>query len=382
MQKCFPGSPHALCSARLRRLDLNVTRFLAAAICFAATCAMLGNEAGAQNTATITVDEYKEFILQQRAKIESMSVSYELEITSDPQVETRGRLAGLTLKQKDTVAFLGDKRFRSTISTGFGSGKTPVATERTAVFDGEDCRLREAKTFKIQKEKSGYTELNLYANGLLWPSTDAEIESCRQNPSDSLFLPYFLDKDSWSVSPTLEEVGGVLCTVIGKNDSSRTLWLDREKGYALVRYEQLNPVPGESKWTFVYSAWEEDVPGIFFPRHIVGTHVIVEDRTSERIGELTSTLTVSALQANDVSESLFTMDPQPGELVIDSVNRTITHFNPHDDDTLERSIATASGQMLQNDRGAGRFALVFGVCLVPILVAVWLGRRYARKHSV
>ncbi|MFV0443213.1 MAG: hypothetical protein ACK5Q5_06555 [Planctomycetaceae bacterium] len=328
----------------------------------------------------ITVEQYIRLLEEQRASIRSLLVSYETSAEYDPRIEQNGRLAGLMLSQSDTLAFSEEKRFAKTVSSGLDVANVRIATDRTTVFTGSECRRRENKTFVIQAAKSGYSEINLYTNVLLWPTSEAELASCSGDPAKVHFLPFFLKGGSWIVS-SAENSTGAASVRLTNDDDSRSLWLDPARNYAILRYVHKNPIPGESQWECIYSKHAEVIPGAHLPYEIEIRRHVTDLKTDASLGMISSRMKVTSLAANNVPDSLFVLEPQPGETVVDRIHRTIYKHNLQDSKTLERASeeALAYTQRQPATNWLLRYLIPFNVALAIILVGVFWIRARSRQ---
>lgn len=325
--------------------------------CLAVCFSLLLVEHAAADTQRITPAEYKSHIERQRQSVESMLVSFESHLEFDEETLAAGRLAGRTHDMKVTVAFARGKGYAQRQWTGYFSDNQRYEDEMVSVFTGTDNRIRTGKKLQVQADKSAYSELNTYLSGLLWPRTEAELEECRANPGESHYLPYFLEAPGWEVQEREETIRGVSCVVLARADGRQTLWLDPRRGYAMIRYEHLNPFENTVKWTVDYDDFREVLPDFFLPWSNVGTHDMIDAKTKEPY-TLRAVLTVSQLQVNDVPESLFTLEPQEGEFVIDRVQRTSYRHRSPGDGTLLDGVEEARMEMSRSNptaNASGRF---------------------------
>lgn len=329
------------------------------------------------SSSLITVDQYIQLLQEQRDAVRSLLVSYDTSAEYDPRVEQSGRLSGLMLTQSDILAFSGEKRFAKVVSKGRDSNNLAIVAERTTVFTGIECRRREHKTFVIQSDKSAYSEINLYTNSLLWPISDMERESCSGDPATVHFLPYFLMGGGWIVSRDSNATTSDQTVRLENADASRSLWLDPNLGYALVRYIHKNPIPGESQWEFIYSQHKEVLQGVYLPYEILIRHDITDLKSKALLGSITSLLKVTQLTVNNVPDSMFVLEPQPGETVVDRINRTIYKYNPPGANTLDRATEEASAFVERQPKTNRllRYLIPVNVAAAIIAVGVWWIRR-------
>ena len=323
------------------------------------------------------VTRLREQIVTQRQRVQSMIVTYRAQLTCDASVKESGRLAGRAVEQTETVAFKGRKRYARSEASALDDSSRPYKSERVSVYTGVDQRRRESKALQIQRDKSAYSELNLYANALLWPTTDAELQSCTVNPASAHFLPHFLDDPSWHTVPGRHVIGSTECIKLSTGSASRQLWLDPERGFAIIRYQHDRPVEGEHRWLFDYEDFTRIDDSLFLPRRIVSRHDMADLKTDEPVGTMTNTIQVTDLKVNDVPESLFVLNPLPGELVIDNTRRTIYRFHPVTDTTLDQSIEQATGATLRTPNTSlyWRLFVVINICVAVTIGAFWLARR-------
>jgi hypothetical protein len=283
---------------------------------------------------SITAAQYKNLIIAQRGRVKALRGTYVSETKADTAAEKAGLMRGQSSRSTVHFAWLGNKRYRAETSNWISQGLRPFSTESTNVYTGSEFRSRQNKSFRIQAGKSAYSELNAWLSGLKWPLTTAEMEQATSNPTDSLFLPYFLDAADWRTRAQLESTNGVSCVVLEQASGSRRLWLDPQRGYCLVHFEQQHPAPGFKEWINDYTDFQEIGPGFFLPCKAIGRN-IYEDASGNVTGVLTTTIAVSNLTANDVPESLFVLEPQTDDSVVDSIHKVLYTYAPRDETTLD-----------------------------------------------
>ncbi len=284
--------------------------------------------------ANIGVDEYKQLVVKQRAAIQSMRISYQTALTYDSALVEPGLIKGITLNSKATVAFKGAKCYSQFSSNGISVEGRPSKENATSVFTGTENRCREGSTLQIRPERSSLSELDAYRNAMLWPVSGSDLTWCQSNPTETYFLPYFLDAATWQVLPDRQKRGKVACIVMKKTDGSRELWLDPARGHCLIYYRQDRPWDGTLRCTTDYEDHREVLPGVYWPRRIVSTHERSDPRTGKFLGKTQNVLELLGLEINNVPDSLFTLNPRPGEWVTDSVRRVSHRYYPSNDATL------------------------------------------------
>lgn len=296
-----------------------------------------------------TIAGYRQLIDAQRAQIKSMSGTYEVEAVPDAGAEKAGLMRGVGTTSRDTFYWSGNKRRRDETSEWVGPDLKKRATETANVYNGSDFRRRESKVLLLQKEKSAYSEMNAYLSTIKWPISTQDANEAAANPDTSLFLPHCLASAGWQILPTPEKVNGISCVVLDDAANRRRMWVDPRRAYCLVRYAHDKPIPGHARWDHTLSEFREVVPGFFLPMTAVCTVALEADPKGNK-GTITTKLTVTDLQVNNVPDSVFALEPKPGDKVIDNINGTVYTFTPASDRTLDESAARTASTVEYGER--------------------------------
>lgn len=291
--------------------------------------------------APLTIAGYKRSILDQRARLGVILYEYASETTCDEESRAHGLLHGYGVEEQATIAVSGKKRHATRASRSILEGGIESSQQLVSVFTGDENRRRESGTLFVQSAKADDSEISVYCSALLWPASDSELAICRERPMETAYLPYFLDEAAYRVEDARETVNGVECAVIRKLDGKRTLWIDPARGYALIRYEQLQPYPGTPRWQFDYHDLREVAPGLFLPWRIVGVTERADPKTGNPLGATSTSIVIKRMSLEPIPDSMFELEPRPGESIVDRSRGTTTEHNPPDADALDRAIAKA-----------------------------------------
>lgn len=324
--------------------------------------------------APLTIASYKRFIVEQRARLSELLVEYSSETTCDEASRKRGLLRGVTAEVHVTIARSGARRHSTSWQRGTLTDGSESRDELVSVYTGAENRERGSGALRIQIPKSAYSEMSTYLNSLLWPSSESELNECRERPLETHHLPYFLDEMDYRVESARETVKGVECVVIRKLDGGRTLWLDPARGHAILRFEFHRPWRGERRWQCDHDDLREVAPGIFLPLRIEETSEYDEPDTGAAIGSTSTMIQVQRISLGPLEESLFVLEPRAGESVFDSRNRAIYEHHPVDDNALERVLAAAEldGEAIVVEETKSWLLLVTvgGLIVAPLLFVI------------
>ncbi|GIX00546.1 MAG: hypothetical protein KatS3mg111_3878 [Pirellulaceae bacterium] len=349
-------------------------------------CAALCQPVLAQGTtARITIPEYKRLLAEQRRSIKSMRFTVSSELKFDKAVERAGLLRGAVLSSKIQIYWSGEKHRSERRVKSINSNGMPATENTISVFDGAINKAREVagQKYILQKELSNLSVIDEYRNALLWPISPSELDWCRKSPSETYFLPYFLNEEEWDVLPELAARDSIDCVVFRKRDGTRELWLDPRRNYCLIYYWQKKPLRDTLRWSNAYSAHEEVLTGVYLPTKIVITHEMADpSNLNHRLGNIVNEIEITNLSVNDVPDSIFTLGPEPGDWVIDNIEGKSYRFYPNGDTTLEDSV-NESIYNFGKRFGVGSMRSIFfalNIILMLALAGYYIGRAFRRNR--
>ncbi len=340
---------------------------------------VLDSGTGWAHAPSVTIDQLRQILITQRGLIRSMQGSFTFETTPDREAEASQEMRGIVRKLKVRFAWSGAKRLVFQEGEIVTDNMKVISTNSKNVYDGKDFRRRELKQFLIQREKSTYSEQNLYLHTLQWPTTNAELAQCRHAPDQTRFLPYCLEADGWQVRSRHELLDGISCVVVERPAAGLRFWLDPRRGYCLLRCECDRPLKGHRRYVFTYKGFRSVLPGVYFPMEIVASKEL-EDKDGMPTGTRTTRIVVHQLRVNDVSDSLFVLEPNVGDYVIDKPRQQTYVYTYAANNTLDvasqqasRAIGSTWHTRLVSKISAFLVALAIGALLV-----YWVAR--AARH--
>lgn len=356
------------------------------ALCAAAALVVLASHV-ATAAPPITVQGWTDKLRGQRARIHSLSVEFETKWDFSPAlIESRIVSGGdPEVRQKASFAFSGQKQFCELESERYRSRGGRRTNYRTTIYDGRESRKRENKTLTIQTPKSAYASLNAYTSLLKWPITDNEILESHELKEGNPFLPGLLEHGQWVVLPGTERVGAADCAIIADRAGIYKIWVDPRLDYAMVRFLQRNPEPNCASWENTYSDFVK-LPGpVYLPQTIDIVETFLDTKSRQPAGTAKGHLTAKQIHINDVPDSLFKLEPLPGETVADMINGRVYTYTVGTDQTLDENIERA--RPIQDYlEGARRRRIILGVQAVLGLALIaglisWKLRRRTRGEA-
>lgn len=370
------------CNLACPRIRSDVTSFrvtaglVAVAVCLVGRCAPVRGADAERGR----VDFYYETLMSQRRALDELLVTWTYQLSADAPVDQAGWLEGTSVANRGTAARLGSKRYISYVDV-FMRGGQRVGNEVTAVFDGTECRIRMDKVFKIQKEKSSSTDMNMYLNAISWVSGDDDAISLKSPSAARYFIPHCLKVGDWRIAPKLESVGGVECTLLECTDRTHRLWLDPKRNYAPLRREIKLPLPHIAVRVTDYMDLVALKPGIYLPRKVENRLDYLDKVSNEPIGSSRATLTASQLTLSGINPGLFVMQPDAGEFVSDVV-RDLSYVNaPESDRRLEVTVQQVlQSQRRVRERSASHPSLTIGLAAGAVVLAIAIVGRLAVRH--
>lgn len=332
--------------------------------------------------ANVSIKELDAIISAQRSAVRSMQGSYVAHTSADSLASASGLTEDIVEKCKIDFAWSSDKRY---IKADLTAQDSHELSEN--VFDGNDFRRRELKTFWIQKEKSSASEGNQFMNGLLWPIVESEIKAANEDPDETMAIPYCFRAPGWKIRGSVVTIGRVPCIVVEKQKLGRRYFFAPSRGYCLVRADFVWPKNEVKQEVFIYKNVYEhkDVkevkPGFYLPMEIT---VISEmcNKHGKATGKLTNRLVARNIRINNVSDSVFVLKPRSGDRVIDNIRGLNYDYVPPDDNTLDMSATIAAQQsQFPSHRKALYYVMIFLVGISIGLLFVFGLRPWFRKNG-
>lgn len=312
--------------------------------CLACSCIFA---APAQLPNVLSIDELKSALSREQVKIKSIYFDYR---SDDAYVEDKAFPSGTYLRR--IVAAKGPNLFSH--ETAHGSDQLPwekdprrrhCIVENNQVFDYWVTNRAYNKTprWKPNAPLPGSMpgEPIIQDTGI-WPLTARKAPTRDGHP---IMLCDVAKSDKFSVRPELETVDGHECHVL-ENPSIDCLWLDVERGCALLARNLYGVKTGRLSTRLELSDYQEVKPGIWIPsvvRDIKYDHLADDPNKRNRVISDLS-LHVTSIRVNDVPDSMFVFQPKPGSLWLNppkekSLSPLQTH--PGGTDHLDALIAWA-----------------------------------------
>lgn len=147
----------------------------------------------------------------------------------------------------------------------------------------------------------------------IWPLTGRPAP--RRDGDHPIMLRDVAKSDKYKVRPELEEIEGRLCHAL-ENPGIDTLWLDVERGCALMARNFYNVKTGVLQTRLEHTKHEEIKPGIWIPRWIrnIEYDYLAENPEQRNRVIIDINIHLTSVQINDVADSMFVFEPKPGAL--------------------------------------------------------------------
>jgi hypothetical protein len=410
--------------------------FLFLALC--SSCAVtLPNKGAAQEPQPAPAREpFVEALKQQWERVESLKVGYQLKTEALDQPEILRRYLGMAYlpEEKVVFAFKGNKRYYRVV---YDRDFPPLAPETEPDFDvipgGKVLRQREQENAALLKQlKKKQTRESLDSQALIRPPNlevafdgntlnrkspvkVASIERSTTLEEDARWLQQYymmhifhtlpdsvnpandrrsgrlsevpLD-DKFSVQRNLEEADGSSCVVL---TGPQKVWLDPKLGFALRKRETVLIEPKVLSERTILRDFVELLPGFWLPKTIWWERCGPPQAPAQYRGKplVRYVYSVNSLSVNDVPDSLFRLEFEPGWTVQDSTllppkdgkRQVVEYTMPADRSQLDRTIKAAlAGVKIQESPTWWRHTFLWigiglVVVLVGLLVVFWLRKR-------
>lgn len=326
------------------------------------------------------VAEFYESILRQwRSLDEELMVTWTCKVEADPGVVSAGWLEGTSIASKGTAARLGRKRFITFQDVLMRNG-VQMGNDLTATYNQTDCRLRVGKEFRIQKEKSSSTELNVYLNSISWPAAPEEISFTGGNSDTKYFIPFCLKVGQWRALSEPEFINSTSCTVVENEQGTQRMWLDPSRGFVPARRIVKAPLENIRQRITDFLDYKQVKPGVYLPRRVENRLEYIRPSAPGIAGSSRTVVVATQLVLSGVNADLFTLQPFAGELVVDSIRNVDYISTARTDNTLEDSVAAAVlKQRRVLDSSRRHWLLPAGLVVANVLLCIVIVKR---RYSV
>jgi len=320
-----------------------------------------------------------------------MEGTYGQEVIPDAEATQHQIMRNITGKADVRFAFSGVKRLLSDVSEAMDNEMKLRHDMSISVYDGTEFRQRIFKSFLIQSPKSTYADANAYIGCLRRARTEEEARLARQHPGHTDLLPYCLLSADWRLRPTHSLVDGHQCVVAERSMPHRALFFDVERHYSLLRAEYqyaVNEGPGVKRpysAVFEYKGHRAILSDLYLPTEIVG-HVAMVDEQGRPGGTLTNRIVLKEVRINQVRDDVFTLAPEVGDYVMDSIRHQTYSYVGRDEHTLDLAAGEAATTLASaGRRGLTKALITFAAAMCAgALVAHWTlpWLRSRRKRTV
>jgi hypothetical protein len=278
---------------------------------------------------------------------------------------------------------------------------------REAAFDGKQYRQKEPGLDGNFKGSSGGTAMIAdpssipdelvqlpqdYLANLFQVRPDAMHP---QNDRKAQRLPDALGPGGYEVRPDAEEVDGSTCVVVARPGHA-TIWLDPKINYSVRKCELFDPESGALQERRQNREFVEVEPGIWLPRVCwrdeCGPPLAPEPYRGKPL--LRHVYEVKKVVVNDVPDSLFRLEIDPGVRVVDATQapakdgkpKLVTYEMPADaaalDETIRRAVKQADGVRDRQEAGPRQMTWIVAAnaALLAIIGAVLAARYYLARR--
>jgi hypothetical protein len=346
---------------------------------------------------------------QQRQKIASLLVDCEetgqfLDDRNIVQEHMPYKIEGELVKYTKSFAYKLEKRYYHHIRRPLDeSQRKPVGDELAEIevtFDGSVLRRKYRKgTADILDRKSPHLRSDNgwfpqdYMRNIGWILPDPFDAA---NDRSGQRFPDKFTKGEWRVGATLERIDGCPCvTVSGAGEEGwEKIWLDSQMGYALRQWDFLDPAGKLLRYRFHNQDFVRLDAGVWLPRvswiDVAASFSAPEPYRGKPL--LRNVYTVIRVKANEVPDSIFSLEIAPGTLVFDQTllpgkdndMETVAYTMPADisqlDKTIENALAERARQ--QPNRWLRPVLVAVGGITLAAVVGVYLARHLRRKRQI
>ncbi len=297
-----------------------------------------------------------EEIQSRRDRVQRLLVEYSSQMDFDSDAIAAGLSQGFVIKSSCKLVFNGEHRRldKSSYTAEALRAGTPTK-ERNAFYQGKSYQ-EQSSILSIGTGKSATTEANVYFNSLLWPFSDMEKRGVAEAKGNSHFLPsFFLEyAGELSLRKNLNANEGYTHE-ISRRDGLRTIWIDANNNFAIVKAEILNPIPGTSSWLYTYDNFiaHDDIA---WPQKVTCKHTFIDKNgaTDKVIGTATIHILVSRIEFGPFEESNFIIEPIPGQMVCNTDTGELYTYAAPTDGRIDASLAKIKTHILMNENPGQR----------------------------
>src|SRR5262249_42886545 len=275
-----------------------------------------------------------------------------------------------------------------------GKGKLRQLPETIMAFDGEKMRR---KYPGVGADIHGMANINSDAGWVIQDYIDVIGMALPDpfNPAKATKAYRFPDAfaaGGYVVQPAPEDVDGGSCVVV-TCPGKETLWLDPQAGYGMRKHEMLAPQTKVLSGRIHNSEFVQIKPGIWLPK-VCRRELCAPPLAPAPYGGkplIRYVYSVFKLTVNDVPDSLFTLEFEPGLRVMewaamppkDGKNQLLTYTMPADPNQLDQTIHDALAKKPGGSEGSVmmKLILVNGI-LVGLLGLFLIWRWYVKKRVV
>lgn len=177
---------------------------------------------------------------------------------------------------------------------------------------------------------------NLVLRYLDWPVSEVPLSE-----QDHTYLPASLATKAPALAPAVQQRSGRACHVVEVPGLDK-LWIDTERGFALVRREIHYSTGGPLRQVTDASDWQQVGTGTWFPKRIVREYYCPPDRPADKVNTVATRVTLSvSYTTNEIDDDAFTLKFKPGTMVADAVNNAIVRTPKSGLNPLDESVETA-----------------------------------------
>lgn len=185
------------------------------------------------------------------------------------------------------------------------------------------------RTGVIVGRKTNGVRRNLLLEHLYWPCVEADL-----NEEGHLYLPSTIDTAGVRVRKHCEIVLGSQCHVV-EIPGLDELWIDTERGYAVVMRRRRFDRNGPLKAAAVHRDWQEVSPGVWLPKSSTIHYFCGPKRPVELHNTVSTSVTIkSTFEQKPLSVADFTLDFPANALVHDTTRNKFIRVGS----TLEKNI--------------------------------------------
>jgi hypothetical protein len=345
------------------------------------------------------LDKITEALNQRNSRIESLAVEYWNDAEAIVPLDDVKKYLGMgdPAHHDAAFAFKGNKRFYRNVEVNVVKGsasRVPKGELVEVAYDGELLRrkshtqrladIRSAKD--VDDDSSWFPQGYLLSIGMMLPDAmGAPMDERRQRAR----LPDAFRLGGFAVESSREVVDGASCVVVSSPRRQR-FSLDPALGFALRKTENFNSETGLLESLVISREFAQSLPGVWLPRVCSFESCGGPDLPPAYRGKpmVRYVFTVTKLSINDMPDSLFAMQIEPGYLVVDTPHLppksqlpAVTYVMPADASQVDAAIEEAlSTRNRSQSKQTGTWLLLATNALVIFAVIAILGvRRVFRR---